>query len=38
MNNYSGKLNLLKLKNACIITIQGKAKAKRGGVHPHRGQ
>lgn len=30
MNNYSGKLNLLKLKNACIITIQGKAQAKRG--------
>ena len=30
MNSYSGKMNLLKFKNACIVTVQGKTQAKRG--------
>ena len=30
MNSYSGKMNLLKFKNACIVTVQGKIQAKRG--------
>lgn len=30
MNNYSGKMNLLKFKNACIVTVQGETQAKRG--------
>lgn len=30
MSNYSGKMNLLKFKNACIITVQGKSASKKG--------
>lgn len=30
MANYTGRLNLLKFKNACIITVQGKSSAKKG--------
>lgn len=30
MGNYSGKLDFLKLKNACVISINGKTGAKKG--------
>lgn len=30
MANFTGKLNFLKLKNACILTVQGKSAAKKG--------
>lgn len=30
MANYTGRLNLLKFKNACILTVQGKYAAKKG--------
>lgn len=30
MANYTGRLNLLKFKNACIITVQGKSAPKKG--------
>lgn len=29
-NNYSGKLNLLKFLNACIVTVKGNTSTKRG--------
>lgn len=29
-NNYSGKLNLLRLRNACIVTVKGRTADKRG--------
>lgn len=28
--NYQGKINLLKLKNACIVSVKGKTASKRG--------
>ena len=28
--NYSGKLNLLRFKNACIVSVQGKTEKKKG--------
>lgn len=28
--NYSGKLNLLRMKNACIISVKGKTATKKG--------
>lgn len=28
--NFSGKLNLLKFKNACIVSVKGKTTTKRG--------
>lgn len=28
--NYSGKINLLRLKNACIVTVKGATAAKKG--------
>lgn len=28
--NYSAKINLLKLKNSCIVTVKGKTSSKRG--------
>lgn len=28
--NYSGKINLLKMKNACIVTVKGNTSTKRG--------
>lgn len=28
--NYTGKLNLLKLKNSCIVEVKGKTATKRG--------
>ena len=29
-NNYSGKINLLKMNNACIVSVKGKQSTKRG--------
>lgn len=28
--NYTGKLNLLKFRNACIVTVKGKTMSKKG--------
>lgn len=28
--NYSGKINLLKMQNACIVSVKGKSATKRG--------
>lgn len=28
--NYSGKLNLLKFRNSCIVTVKGNSSTKRG--------
>lgn len=28
--NYSGKLNLLKFRNACIVSVQGRTEKKKG--------
>lgn len=30
MSSYSGKMNLLKFRNACIVSVKGKASTKRG--------
>lgn len=30
--NYSGKMNLLRLKNSCIVTVTGKTGVKKRGV------
>ena len=30
MPSYTGKLNLLKFKNACIVTVKGKSATKKG--------
>lgn len=30
MGTYSGKINLLKMRNACIISVKGKDSTKRG--------
>ena len=30
MTTFSGKINLLRLRNSCIVTVKGKAQAKRG--------
>ena len=28
--NYTGKLNLLKFKNACLISVKGRTETKKG--------
>ena len=30
MSSYSGKMNLLKFRNACIVSVKGKSETKRG--------
>lgn len=30
MTNFSGKLNLIKLKNACVLSVNGKTGSKKG--------
>lgn len=30
MSNYTGKLNLLKFRNACIVTVRGREATKKG--------
>lgn len=30
MSSYSGKMNLLKFKNSCIVSVKGKSETKRG--------
>lgn len=33
--NYSIKLNLLKFKNACVVTVKGATATKRGVFHTY---